>query len=501
MNASAETGIDRRRLLAGLSLGGALAGGQAKAAEALPDIIPGGRLDASAIVNGRKIDYEVVSEPFLIQDATKRSQATVYTLSYLRKAPAVAGRPVVFAFNGGPGGPSAWLNFAALGPRRVIIPGPEDAGSNAPFAVTDDTSGLLDTADLVFIDPVDTGYSRAVGAADAKLAFFNTEEDGRYFAEIIRNWLSAHGRDGAPIHIVGESFGCTRATVVAHWLTGEDPRPPVELAGIILVSPGLNFNDVAERHLSRNIVAHCIQLPSIARVAWYHKLASADGRSHAAFLQDVERFAGSEYLSALYQGRSIAKDRAEAVASTLQKYTGVSREYFLAHDLVISRTNYCQEVLRTRGEALAEYDARYVAKVDPSSPDFDPFSSLIGARFSAAVLSELDRIPRPAAPGEYIMMSRDAQKSWLFFNSGMGERPYTRYLETAMQRRKAMRLLIIAGNYDLGAGKDMAEYLVSHSDLPADRMTRRYFEAGHMVYTTEEGRAAFVADIRRMMAA
>jgi carboxypeptidase C (cathepsin A) len=367
------------------------------------------------------------------------------------------------------------------------VPGPPTENGRSP----------LDLADIVMIDPVDTGYSRAM-PGDSPQTFFDTLEDGHATAELIRAWLAAHGRTDAPVFLIGESFGCQRATVTAHELSGPDSG--VRLGGIVLISQALNMNEVAERRLTRNIVGAALSLPTLARLAWYHRLIDRQGRDEETFLQSAEAFAGSDYLAALFQGRNLPEDRRRKIASQLEAFTGIPAPYYLAHDLMISRDAYRTEALRAQGRVLATFDARYSAPVEAGKAAPDPFLDQVMAHFRDEATKTLTGMPHPAGV-EYRVESADALKVWTFGSSPAGERPFVRDLEEALAAHPNARLLIFGGRYDLASTEPTTHFMLAQSPLPLDRTRVIYLDTGHMVYTSEAGLTAFADAVRAMLRA
>jgi carboxypeptidase C (cathepsin A) len=259
----------------------------------------------SITINGQKIDYTAVAGTILLKDAEDKPTAEIFYIAYTRNGvDDLSRRPLMFSFNGGPGSSSVWLHLGLLGPRRVRL---EDDGSPLPppYQLVDNDYSVLDESDLVFIDPVSTGFSRAVKPDDAK-KFHGVEEDIRSVAEFIRLYSTRNTRWASPKFIIGESYGTTRAA----GLSGElRQRLRMNVNGIMLVSTVLNFQTL--HFADGNDLPYVLYLPTYAATAWYHKKLPADLQqlSLTNLLSKVEAFASGDYNKALLQGASLAADQ------------------------------------------------------------------------------------------------------------------------------------------------------------------------------------------------
>ncbi|HWV12512.1 MAG TPA: septum formation initiator, partial [Sphingobium sp.] len=273
-------------------------------------------------------------------------------------------RPVIFAFNGGPGSASGWLQLGLLGPLRVVLP--DDPAKaippSPPFERAKD--GLWDLADIVFIDPLGTGFSRVdAGVPDALVQ--DWRGDGDYIAGAIREWLTRHGRADAPVLLIGESYGTERAVAVADALTRGDR--PVRLAGVVLVSQSITVENTLQRN--GNDLGTAIGLPTIAATACYWKKAEGAPKNCAA---DAQEYALGHYLPALAAGNQLSTERRAAVERRMSRITGLPADHFNKNGLPLTKDAYRHLALAKDGRLLGVYDSRYAAPVDPARKGQDP---------------------------------------------------------------------------------------------------------------------------------
>ena len=433
-------------------------------------------------------------EQYVVADSKTGARAKVIVLSYRR---AGRNRPVIFAFNGGPGASSLWLNYGMLGPTRITLPQPGENSAGKFMPVPDRTSPL-DVADVVLVDPVGTGLSRVI-EGDPK-AFFSTATDGAAVASVVRAWLRRNGRLGSSVYILGESFGCQRAATVAHELVSVvSPSGPdaVNLRGVILVSQELNSPEVDERRGTRNIISYVVGLTDIARAARYHHLLDDHGHPVIGTDEEVTAFASTTYLEALFRGRDLANDQAQGIASRLNSYTGIPRSWFLRHELAITRGEFALQALKTKGERLSTYDDRIVGPENGG----DPFEESVDKRFVESALADLRRISPGVSLDDY-RASSDAISNefhYGFHGGATGERPFIGYLKEVLAKRPQSKVLIVGGLYDLHTTSEITLYMLSQEDLAHDRVQTAFYPAGHMVYTSDTGRVAFSRILHRLI--
>ncbi|MGN8247474.1 S10 family serine carboxypeptidase-like protein [Cellulomonas soli] len=420
-----------------------------------------------------------------------------------------AARPVVFLFNGGPVVASMWLHLGGLGPRQVPVP--TDLGSVAPALVPQPDS-LLDVADLVYLDPIGTGYARLAEGADPA-SVRGVDADARAVAGAVSDWLEGGRRLGSPVHLVGESYGTVRAPLVAQVLL-EQPLS-IACAGIVLLGQAVTIQETAER--PRNVVGQVAALPFMAAAAWFHGRRGAEAPGGPAVgLPDVVgeavAWAHEQYLPALHAGTRLSPDERERVVAGLAARTGIAAEQWRRRRLRLSKEEFRTLLLADRGLVLGRYDARYVSPVSEGPFDVDASTDLVSPAFVAAVLrwyAELgvpaDRRFRPADEGAF--------GAWSWLPGSAAHRleasgtpspfnvfDYAGVLEHLMAQRPDLRLFVGTGYFDSLTTVGAVEHLLAQADLPAERVVRREYPAGHMMYTDPACRAALVADLRVFLA-
>lgn len=436
----------------------------------------------TTVIDGRSLPYTVRAETLNLKDDKGRDRASVFTIAYLLDGVEDPGtRPVTFCFNGGPGSSSVWLHYGAFGPRRVVVPDTE-AAPPAPYPVVDNALGLLDQTDLVFIDPVGTGFSRPAGKTEAR-DFHSVEGDVASVSELIRRWLSRHGRWASPKLLAGESYGTTRAAALAHHL-GERG---VHLNGLVLVSIATDFQTLVFE--PGNDLPHVIFLPSYAATAWYHDRLPERPAALEPFLEEVATFATQEYAPALMLGSRLPDDRKRALARRLHRYTGMPTDEILRRDLRLEYLWFARNLLGPSHRTVGRLDARYVgADLDPSGARLtrDPsYDAALGA-FTAMVNDDLRRILGWESDELYEVLSGAVHEGWSWASKDrMGYPNTTAELCRALVSNPHLQVIVCQGYYDLATPWYAAEYTRDHLGLPpelTDNVRLAWYEAGHMMY-------------------
>ncbi|GJM21430.1 MAG: peptidase S10 [Planctomycetota bacterium] len=442
----------------------------------------------------RTLAYRATTGTMQLREEDGSPRADMFFVAYTLDEQDSATRPVTFCFNGGPGSSSVWLHMGAWGPRRVRMP--EDPVTPAPpFGVEDNPFSLLVDSDLVFIDPVTTGYSRAAEGVDDS-DFHGVNEDIDAVAEFIRLWTTRFERWSSPKFLAGESYGTTRAAGLASRLQDQHG---MSLNGIVLVSSILNFQTA--RFDAGNDLPYPLFLPTYTATAWYHGRLAPDLQSGelSAALEASQEFALGEYTSALALGDRLPADRAASVAAQLARLTGLSEDYLVRSHLRPVIHEFCKELQRDEAESTGRLDSRFTghdADGVGSGTDYDPsYSAIVGpftAGLNAYLRGELgyeNDLPYEILTGRV--------HPW---NYGNGNR----YVDTADRLRSAMsknpslKVFVANGYYDLATPYFATEYTISHMALPAalrDNVSMAYYEAGHMMYIHEPSAAKLAADL------
>jgi carboxypeptidase C (cathepsin A) len=437
-------------------------------------------------IAGTRIDYEATAGTIALKDDDGKPQANIFYMSYVRPGQTAADRPLLFVFNGGPGSSSVWLHLGAFGPKRVAM---TDAGDPLPppANLIDNEGSLLDLADLVFIDPVSTGFSRAVDEKNAK-NYHGIQEDATAIAEFIRLYCTQNKRWESPKYIAGESYGTTRAATLAGHL---QTRTGLRLNGVILVSAVLNFGTV--RPDDGNDLPHVCFLPTYAATAWHHKKftgAATDDmkRPLAAALKEVEDFANGEYAAALHKGLALADTDRSVIADKVARYCGVSKEFVLRNDLRIEPSRFRKELLRTEGKIVGRYDSRYAAKDGNDAaehPDFDPSYAAVQGSYTEAFNRYIRGTLNYETDQPYEILTGRVHP-WNYGQQGNGR--YVNVvpaLRTALQQNPSLRVFVANGLMDLATPYAATHHTFHHLGSDKDllkRVSMSYYEAGHMMY-------------------
>ncbi|MEO0419215.1 MAG: peptidase S10, partial [Pseudomonadota bacterium] len=400
-----------------------------------------------------------------------------------------------FIYNGGPGSGSVWLQMGAFGPKRVAIPSDAKDDGAPPYPILDNPASLLDVADLVFIDPPGTGFSYLTPGTDTK-KYYGLRQDARAVAQVIRRWISDNGRWNSPKYLGGESYGTTRTAMVVDELEGSTYND-VALNGLILISTILDFG--AEATVPGNEMAYVMLLPNMATAAYYHGKVQAT--SVEAIAQEAREFAIGPYATALLKGQSLPQAERAAVRKRLSELTGLSETYLDQANLRVTDQRFYKELLRDRGLTVGRLDSRYTG-VDYDNageyPDNDPSFYGIDAGYTAAINQwareglnfETDR-PYSSIGG--------LGGSWDWSLGGRNRGAYLNvapFIGKAMRQNSGLRVFNAQGWYDFATPFFGAEYSLNRMGIPQDRVTYKYYDAGHMMYIRDEDRAKLSADIR-----
>jgi carboxypeptidase C (cathepsin A) len=465
--------------------------------------------DHSISIGGRTVEYEAVLGSVILRDDREKATAELFYTAYLGKpGRGAAARPIVFAYNGGPGSASFWLHMGIMGPRRVRTP---EVGQQAPppYEVVDNQHTLLDLADIVMIDPVGTGFSRPAGEAEGK-DFWGLDEDAASLTQFIRRFLSQHNRWNSPRYLLGESYGTTRSAVLA----GHLQRANIDLNGIVLVSSVLDFNTIG--FAEGSILPYVVNLPSFAVTSAY--LGALPGGAPAdleAFMKEVEHWAVTEYASTIMAGSAADPQLRARVLDRMHAYTGLGKEFLDQAHLRVSAPEYEKELLRDRGLVVGRLDARFTGPTGDlldRMPSHDPQSTAISSAYTSAfnsyIRSELgydgDREYVPSGMARPWSWERQGRGGGFFGGSAPNVAPD---LAAALVRNPRLEVLLVNGIYDLATPYFAAVWTIDNLNLPPDlrdNVTRADFAAGHMMYVEEslldQWRDTLSAFIRRTSA-
>ena len=451
------------------------------------------------VFGGTRMRYSATVADTIISNKDGVAEAAVVTTAYV-KEPRDPGRPVTFLFNGGPGSGSVWLMMGAFGPKRVAIPSDARDDGAPPYPILDNPDSLLDVTDLVFIDPPGTGFSHLIGKADPK-DYYGVTQDAKVVAEVIRRWLGDNGRWNSPKYLGGESYGTTRSAAVANQLMASTYND-VALNGIILISTVLDFG--AGSDAPGNELSYITNLPSMAVTASFHG-KGIDGNAEAV-AAEARRWAIGPYASALLKGQALIGAERNAIRKELARFTGLSETYLEQADLRVSPDRFYKQLLRDRGLTVGRLDSRYTGKDFDSageSPDNDPSFYGIDAGYTAAVNSWLRDGLGYKTSREYQSIG-NIGRDWDWRIGGRDANAYlnvTPYIGKALRENSGLKVLVAQGYYDFATPFFAAEYALSRTGIPQDRIRYTYYGSGHMMYVRDEDRRQLSADVRSFIRA
>ncbi|MEM8828377.1 MAG: peptidase S10 [Cyanobacteria bacterium P01_G01_bin.19] len=431
-----------------------------------------------------------------LKDEFGETEAEIFFTSYTLNEASVL-RPLIFVFNGGPGSSSVWLHLGAVGPQRVVMQ-PDGFQPPPPYRLQDNAYTWLDRADLVFIDPVGTGFSRAIDKEKDK-KFWSFEGDLHSVGEFIRLYLTRYQRWTSPLYLAGESYGTTRAAGLASHLVDLG----INFNGIILISNAMDLRPV---FFGRgDDLPYPLFIPTYTAAAWYHqKLApELQQRSLEDVLKEVETWSENELTLALMKGDRLSESDRQTVATTLARYIGVDVDFVLGSNLRIDISRFCKELLRPEKRSIGRFDARYTgieALSVNERPDFDPSAYAIESPFTSTFNDYVRRSLGIETDLPYVILSMDVNQAWKWEN---GELPTTAAaLREAIAKNPFMKVFVAQGYYDLATPHFATDYTLSHMNLDStlrDNIQVKCYEAGHMFYLDESCLTAFKDDIDRFL--
>lgn len=445
------------------------------------------------VVGGSPLRYTAEAGTLPIRSDTGETEGEIFYIAYTAEEDgAPADRPLTFSFNGGPGSSSVWLHLGALGPRRVKML--EDGGLPAPpYSLVDNESSWLDLTDLVFIDPVGTGYSRPETEADGE-KFWGLEQDIRSVGEFIRLYLTRNERWASPLYLVGESYGTTRAAGLSGYLVN---RSGIAFNGVLLVSTVLDFGEI--RFGEGNDLPYLTFFPTYAATAWYHGALREEWPSLDDLLTEARRFAYEDYWPALARGAELAPAERSRIAAEAARLTGLDPGWVEDADLRIEAGRFRKELLRDRGRTVGRLDSRFLGRDRDDAGEtfeFDPSMAAI-------------RAPYTAAFNDYVRRElgyEDEKHYWILgggigrwdFGGGNGYAETRSSLRDALLRNPYMRVFVASGYYDMATPFFGAEYTMNHLGIPPElreNITIAEYEAGHMMYIDEPSLVKFKVDV------
>jgi carboxypeptidase C (cathepsin A) len=457
-----------------------------------------GAVQHTVIIGGKEISYTVTTGTLVLKEESEKTgdkagesegekpKASIFFVAYTRNdVDDKLRRPITFSFNGGPGSSSVWLHLGALGPRRVQM---NDVGNllPPPYGLADNPQSILDVTDLVFIDPMLTGYSRAIVGEKAK-EFLNFKKDIESVGDFIRLYTTRYQRWLSPKFLIGESYGTTRAAGLSGYL---QDRHGLYLNGIMLVSAILDFGTAEFQ--PGNDLPYILYLPTYAATAWYHRrLKGRLQKDLRKLLAEVEEFALTDYTRILMRGAAASPRTRATIIEQLAAYTGLTADYLDRVNLRPEIMRFTKELLRSQRRTVGRLDSRFTG-IDRDSGgetfEHDPSMSAITGPYTAAFYDYVRRELQFESDLPYEILNYKANEQWSFAQHE------NRYVEVAETLRKAMtinphlKVFVANGYYDLATPYFATEYTFNHLSLDPSLQANHamgYYEAGHMMYLHE----------------
>lgn len=430
-------------------------------------------------VNGKVLRYTATVGYMPIRNAENDEvEANIFFMAYTLDNGG-ARRPLMFSFNGGPGSASVWLHLGAIGPRRVKMQ-PDGSMPPPPFELIDNQQTWLDQTDLVFIDPVGTGYSRATKKEFGK-KFWSVDGDIASVGDFIRLYLTRYQRWTSPLFLVGESYGTTRAAGLSGYLVNRG----IALNGVVLVSSVLNFGTLEAG--TGNDLPYILFLPSYTSTAWYHKKLPADlqAKDLASVLAEVERYAAGSYTTALGKGDSLTPQERDEMINQVTRFTGLERTIVDLNDGRISEPVFTRDLLRTQRLQTGRLDSRFTATpVTGEHGYYDPSESAIRPPFTATFNNYVRTELGFKTDQEYYVLGGGVGQ-WDWGSAGQGYPDTSEALRLAFVKNPYMKLFVASGYYDLATPFFATQYTLNHMNLDQPqhgKITLGFYEAGHMMY-------------------
>ena len=444
-------------------------------------------------LDGREIRYTATAGTIPIRLDDGKVAARMFFVAYTKDGEDAKTRPIAFLYNGGPGSASVWLHMGSFAPRRARM-ADEGFQPAPPYQLVDNEHSLIDVADLVFVDAIDTGYSRVMAGVDNN-QFHGQDGDIRAFGEFINAYLGASNRWPSPKFLIGESYGTIRSAGLSQELQS---RHGIELNGIVLLSALLTYQTLSPA--PSNDIAWAVQIQTFAATAWYHKKLPQDLQAKAVkqVVDEARAFAFGEYMLALTKGNTLTDAERQAMADKLARFTGLSAKYILSANLRVDSSRFRKELLRDRRLVVGRLDGRFTAlDADAAGErqEFDPSNS--------------------ALQGPYVALFQDYVKNELKWDTAAlryptsgNVRPWTyvqnRYMDMTdtlrltMAKNPFLKVLLVSGYYDMATYVGGAEFNLSHLAYDrqiTDRVSYAYYEGGHMMYIRPSAHAELKRDV------
>jgi carboxypeptidase C (cathepsin A) len=447
-------------------------------------------------VNGKPLAYTATTGRLPIKRADGKIEAEMFFVAYTLDGQDASKRPLTFAFNGGPGSASVWLHMGALGPKRVVLQG-NGFMPAAPYRMEDNPNTLLDRSDIVMVDAIGTGFSRAANA-ELQKKYLGVKGDLEAFGEFIRLYLTRYERWSSPLFLLGESYGTTRAAGLSGYLNDHG----ITFNGVTLLSMAVDFQTLEWN--KSNDLPYELLMPTFTMIAGYHhKLAPELMQDMAKARDEVVRWSRNEYAQALSQGDVLTPEQHNAIRDQLVRYTGLRPDVIEAHNLRIDVPTFTHELLRDQQVVVGRLDGRF-SSPDPEERFYDPTGAAIlppyTAVFNNYVRTELSY--KSDMPYRVFAYDQPGFQKWDWGNAAEGFPSTAPNLRSAMVKDPYLKILVMEGYYDLATPFLAADWTMDHLNLDAkyrQNISYATYGAGHMVYVDRAEHGKMKKDLVQFM--
>jgi carboxypeptidase C (cathepsin A) len=443
-----------------------------------------------------KIQYKSIAGFLPVLNELNKTEGYMFFTAYFKIPENSANRPIVFAFNGGPGSSSVWLHMGCLGPKRIVL---ENDANVSPYALRENQYSWLDIADIVLIDPIGTGFSFAADPNEEN-SFFEVKKDVSSVASFIRMFLTKYQKWGCPKYLVGESYGTLRAIGLLDYLP---ETYGIQIDGVVLISSALNFETISLSGSSD--LPYSLYLPTYAAAAFYHKKLNKDLQNNfEKTIEQARQWANNEYIVLLAKGDLLTDKEKNELSQNIQRYTGLSPEFIKNNNYRIDVFSFITELLKDKGLQLGLMDSRITGlAVPPNSNYYDDHSftilkTIYVTGFNEYLAKDLDF--NSVLP--YKSLSMTANRKWQWGSAEKGFVDFTDDLVKAVIRNPKLKIFAAMGYYDLTTPFATQEYTIDHLGMTEkQRQNIRYYHyfSGHQVYANEDNLAKFKNDITKFL--
>lgn len=443
-------------------------------------------------LNRQEIKYTATAGTVPIRLDDGNVSARMFFVAYTKDGEDVKTRPVAFLYNGGPGSATIWLHMGSFGPKIAKM-ADEGFQPAPPYDFVDNPNSLLDVSDLIFVDAIDTGYSRVTPGTDNS-RFHGQDGDIRAFGEFIAEYLRIYDRYPSPKFLIGESYGTIRSAGLAEELQS---RHGIELNGVCLLSALLTYQTL--QPAPNNDIAWAIQIPTFAATAWYHKKLPPDlqQKTVAQVVDEARTFALGEYLPALTKGHTLSEAERTAMAEKLAHYTGLSTRFILQANLRVDAARFRKELLRDQRLVVGRLDSRFTAlDADAAGErqEFDPSNTALAGPYVAGFRNYVKNTLKWESDLHYL--PRGNVRPWIYVQNRYMD--MTEALRSTMAQNPFLKVFVICGYYDMATMLGGIEFSMTHLAYDkqiTDRVSFGYYEGGHMMYIRPSAHAALKKDL------